>query len=305
MSTRDWIKFIALSLIWGTSFLWIKIAVTEVGPFILVVFRTLFAALTILVFLLYRRIKMPGTWSWWRRFIFVGFFNVALPFVLISWSEQYVSSGMASLMNCTMPLWTAILASIFLVDESFTWIKGAGLLVGFAGVILLISDQIGDQISGVEISLGMLCLAAISYAISSVFIRRKIQGIPPETQSLGQMGSAFLMILPVAAIADPPLRFPHLAITWLALLWLGILGSGVATILFYSLINSVGPTRASLTSYVYTFVAVLLGVIFLNEPLNWQLIVGGLMIIAGVMWVNYGTLWWQWLGTRLAQQDPS
>jgi drug/metabolite transporter (DMT)-like permease len=305
LSTRDWFKFIALSLIWGTSFLWIKIAVTEVGPFILVVFRTLFAALTILTFLLYRRIKMPRARSWWWRFIFVGFFNVALPFVLISWSEEYVSSGMASLMNCTMPLWTAILATIFLADEPLTWNKGAGLLVGFGGVVLLISNQINGGVKGVEISLGMLLVAAISYAISSVFIRRNIQGIPAETQSLGQMGTAFLMILPVAALADPPLRFPHLALTWLALLWLGILGSGVATILSYSLLNSVGSTRTSLTSYVYTLIAVLLGAVFLNEPLNWQLIVGGVMIIAGVMWVNYGTLWWQWLGSRLTQQDLS
>ena len=142
-------------------------------------------------------------------------------------------------MNCTMPLWTAILAN-FLADEPLTWNKSVGLLVGFGGVVLLISDQIHGAVSGVEISLGMLLVAAISYAISSVFIRRKIQGIPAETQSLGQMGTAFLMILPVAAIADSPLRFPHLAITWLALLWLGILGSGVATLLSYSLINSIG-----------------------------------------------------------------
>jgi drug/metabolite transporter (DMT)-like permease len=305
LSTRDWSKFIALSLIWGTSYLWIKIAVGDVGPFILVVFRTLFAALTILVYLLYRRIKMPRTWSWWWRFIFVGFFNVAFPFVLISWSEETVSSGMASLMNCTMPLWTAILANFFLPDEPLTWNKGVGLLVGFGGVVLLISDQIHGAVSGVEISLGMLLVAAISYAISSIFIRRNIQGIPAETQSLGQMGTAFLMILPVAAIADSPLRFPHLAITWLALLWLGILGSGVATLLSYSLINSIGSTRSSLTSYVYTWIAVLLGAVFLNELLNWQIVIGGMLIILGVMWVNYGTQWWRWLEARVAQQNLS
>ena len=189
------------------SFLWIKIAVTEVGPFILVVFRTLFAALTILAFTAISSDQNARSWSWWWRFIFVGFFNVALPFVLISWSEEYVSSGMASLMNCTMPLWTAILAA-----SSWQMSLSPGQRRRVAGGVwrrvLLISDQIGGGVVGVEVSLLMLLVATISYAISSVFIRRKIQGIPAETQSFGQMGTAFLMILPVAALVDPPCAFP-------------------------------------------------------------------------------------------------
>jgi drug/metabolite transporter (DMT)-like permease len=115
---------------------------------------------------------------------------------------------------------------------------------------------------------------------------RRLKGLPAEAQSLGQMMAAWLFITPLTAVAEAPFSPPELTLTWMAVAWLGILGSCVGTLLYYSLINSVGPTRTTLVSYVFPLVGVLLGVLFLKEQPDWRLVVGGSLIISGIVMVN-------------------
>jgi drug/metabolite transporter (DMT)-like permease len=166
LTGKEWIKFIALGLIWGSSFLWIKIAVEEIGPFTLVSFRVLFALLGILAVVAYRRTTLPGK-NWWPAFIILGLFNIAVPFVLISWAEQRIPSGIASIVNSTIPLFTILIAPLFLKDERITADRLVGLAAGFLGVIVLMSNQIESGIGSYQFGLLAMLLAAILYAGSA------------------------------------------------------------------------------------------------------------------------------------------
>jgi drug/metabolite transporter (DMT)-like permease len=284
LSAKSWINFVLLGLIWGSSFLWIKLAVREVGPFTLVAFRASFALLGLIVAVLLRR-SLRITPHFLAVFLFLGLFNAAIPFVLISWSELSISSGLASILNSTAPLFTILIAPIFLKDDRFSLPKLVGLLVGFSGVVVLVSEQLSDGLASL-LGVGAMLLAAVSYAASSVFARRNTQGLEPEAQAFGQFLMATIFILPTAAVVEAPFTFPHLPLTWVSLAWLGLLGSCVATILYYSLLHSIGPTRTMLVTFVFPLVGVLLGVLVLGEPFTWRLALGAMMIISGIIVVN-------------------
>jgi drug/metabolite transporter (DMT)-like permease len=160
------------------------------------------------------------------------------------------------------------------------------LVIGFGGVVVLASNELGgsDAQGGLGI-LGML-IAAILYAISGIFARQMTRGMRPEAQSVGQMGAAFAYILPTTLIVETPLHLPTQTLTIVALVWLGIMGSCISTLVWFSLLNSVGPTRTSMTTYMFPLVGVLLGWIFLQEIPDWRLVVGGILVIAAVVIVN-------------------
>ncbi len=289
MSSKDWLRFWAAGLIWGTSFLWIKIAVTEINPFILVGFRTLFGALGLLGIIIFFKSK-GFTWKnlrpWLGIFTVVGLLNIALPWLLISWSEQYIASGIASILNSTVPLFTIILAAFLLKEDRLTVSKMVGLLIGFAGVVLLFIQELSVGFTQDLLGLGAMLLGALCYALASIYIKRKAKGLPSEIQAFLQLATASLMIWAFTLVALRPIQMPHLTITWLALLWLGLLGSSLAYIFYFGLIHSVGPTRASMVTYVPPMVGLILGAIFLKEHLGWQAWVGGMMIIAGITVAN-------------------
>ena len=285
MSGKEWIKFSALGLIWGSSFLWIKIAVQEIGPFTLVTFRVLFALLGVLMVVAYRRSALPRRGKWWI-FLLLGIFNVAVPFVLISWAETRIPSGVASILNSTIPLFTILIAPLFIKDEKITQSRLLGLGVGFLGVIVLMPNQMEGGMGGYQLGLVAMLAAAFFYASSAVFARTQTAGMTAEVQSLGQMVAAWFVITPVSAIVEAPFTPPTQTYTWIAVVWLGILGSCVGTLLYYSLLNSVGPTRTVLVSYVFPLVGVLLGIIILHEQPDWRLILGGGLIIGGIVVVN-------------------
>jgi drug/metabolite transporter (DMT)-like permease len=288
VSSKDWLRFWALGIIWGTSFLWIKIAVADVTPVVLVGWRTGIATLGLAAVLALnpaaRLSRAELRRSLWV-FAILGLTNVALPFVLISWSEQFLDSGLAAILNSTMPLFTIIIAPLVLADDPFTLPKLGGLLVGFSGVVVLISPDL--QTGGQSlVAVGTMLLASLSYAGSTVLVRRTARHLPSQSQAFLQTGVAALYMWMLILVTRPAAVLPSRPITWLALLWLGLLGSCLAYLLQFVLLHSVGPTRASLVTYVMPLVAVVLGVIFLNEHLYWQALVGGAMILSGIAVVN-------------------
>jgi drug/metabolite transporter (DMT)-like permease len=288
MSSRDWTKFLLLALIWGSSFMWIKVAVADVSPFVLVTFRVFFAVLGILAIILITRGKFPLQKRWIGVFAFLGFFNVTLPFLLISWSEQYITSGMASILNSTVTLFTFLFASFFIAEERLTWLKALGIILGFAGVVVISMDDIGSGLGNMQVGVIVSLIASACYGAANVFGRINTKGLEPNAQAFGQLTAAFLFIIPAAMIFDPTFTLPNLPITWFALVLLGLLNTAVATWLFYSLLNSVGSTRTSLVAYFIPLVGVILGILFMGESLSWNLFIGALMIVGGVLWVNYG-----------------
>lgn len=288
MKMKDWLAFLALGLAWGSSFLWIKIAIQEIGPFTLVALRLLFGVVGLLAVVAYSRPRWPGARRLWWVLVVLGLTNTAVPFVLISWGELYIDSAVAAVLNSTVPLFTMLIAHVFLSDDRITLPRIVGLLVGFGGVVVLLSRDLDFQsgLSGGVLGQGAVLLAALFYAGSGVFARRNTQGLSPIVQALVPLVVADSAIWLAVPLAEPPFTLPQLPLTWIAILWLGLVGSCFAYLLYYYLLHSVGPTRTTLVTYVFPLVGVALGVIFLNELLDWHLFVGGTMVVGSIAVVN-------------------
>ncbi len=292
MKVKEWIAFAALGLIWGSSFLWIKIAVGETGPFTLVAFRLLFGALGLAAIMLLKRQPLPRDRRTWLAYGFMGLVNSALPFVLITWAEQYIDSSLASILNGTVPLFTIVIAHFWLQDEKITAGRLGGLLLGFVGIVVLVSRDLDPAVfSGALTGLGLLgqlamLVAVISYATAITFSRRYLRNQPPVLQAGLVVIIADALVWGVTPVVERPLNLPDTALAWFAIVWLGVLGSCVAYLLFFYLINAWGPTRASLVTYVFPVVGLVLGIIFLREPADWRLLAGSLLIVAALAVVN-------------------
>jgi drug/metabolite transporter (DMT)-like permease len=288
LKSKDWLAFILLGTIWGSSFLWIKIAVQEIGPILLVAIRLLFGILALLVVVAYTRPRLPVGRQIWINLTILGLINNALPYTLISWGEKYIDSAVAAILNSTTPLFTMLVAHLFLTDDRMTRRRVIALVMGFLGIVLLFSRDLGDASRGNLLGQAAVLTAAVCYAFASVFARRTTQGLAPSVQALVPLLGADLLLWMMVPLVESPVALPSLPITWLALVWLGVLGVAVAFLLFFYLLHSVGPTRTVLVTYIFPLVGVALGVIFLGERLDWQLVGGAALVITSVVIVNKG-----------------
>jgi len=287
LKSKHWFVFIILGLIWSSSFLWIKIGVQEIGPMALVAFRMLFGALTAVAIGMFQQVTWPRDWKTWGIFAILGPTSLAIPIFFISWGEQTIDSAVASILNATTPLFTIVIAHFLLQDDKMTVQKVLGLLIGFTGVIVLLSK---DFVAGAQNSVvGQVAvmLASLFYAGSAVYARKLTQHVDGIVRGAMPLITSAIFMWIVGPLTEKPFEFPFLPLTWIAILWLGILGSGLAVIMLYYLIHEIGPTRASMVTYLFPLGGVILGVIFLNEHLSWQLVVGTLLIIASLAVVNW------------------
>ena len=288
MKTKHWIIFITLGIIWSSSFLWIKIAIEEMGPMTLVAYRVLFGLLFGIAVILIQREKIPRTLKAWTPLLVLGLTNVAIPFFLISWGEKTIDSGVASILDATVPLFTIVVAHFLLHDDKMTVQKVAGLLIGFAGVVVLMSKDIGDS-AGSLLGQGAVILASAFYAGSSIYARKFTEDTSGIFRSMGPLVSATAVMWLASFFFESPVHVPDQSIIWIALLWLGILGSGVAFVMLFYLIHEIGPTRTTMVTYLFPLGGVTLGVIFLHETLTWEIVVGAALILASLVVANWST----------------
>jgi len=289
MTNKDWALFWLAGLIWGTSFLWIKIAVDDVSPIMLVAFRTLFGSLGLgLIVALNKQAHV--SWNIIKKrlfdFFLLGMFNIALPWLLFSWAEQFTDSGTAAVLNGTMPLFTILLSPIFIEDDRITLPKLGGLVIGFIGVVILMAPSIQGKWSNELLGQAAILMATLSYASATVFARKKSGGLPAQMQAFLQLSAGTIIIWTIALFTEKPIIFPQLPITWFALLWLGLLGSCIAYIIYFSLLHKIGPTRVSMVTYIPPLIGMFLGVVFLKEQFYWQSLLGALLILSGIAIVN-------------------
>lgn len=285
MKTKHWIIFLILGAIWSSSFLWIELAIREVGPVTLVAYRVLFGLIFGIIFLFIQKVQFPRTLKEWSPLLILGLTNLAIPFFLISWGQLSIDSGVASILDATVPLFSILASHFLLDDDKMTTSKVAGLLVGFAGVVLIMLKDIQTSSS----LLGQLAVivACMFYAGSGIFVRKVTENIPATLRSIGSLVSATVVMWIASFIFEAPIKIPTLPITWIALAWLGILGSGVAFMLAFYLIHEIGPTRTSMVTYLFPLGGVSLGIIFLDEKLTWQILAGGLLIIISLVIANW------------------
>ena len=204
MKLKHWTIFILLGLIWSTSFLWIKIGVQEVSPTVLVSFRMLFGAITAVAIVVHQKVKWPRDWKTWGIFAILGPTSLAIPIFFISWGEQTINSAVASILNATVPLFTIVIAHFWLSDDKMTFQKAFGLLIGFAGVVVLLSEDLNANAHNSVIGQGAVILAAIFYAGSAVFARKATQHVAGLARGAAPLVTATLfMWLTTSSETDP------------------------------------------------------------------------------------------------------
>jgi drug/metabolite transporter (DMT)-like permease len=287
LKPKHWLVFLLLGAIWSSSFMWIKIAVQEIGPITLVAFRALFGLLFGVVVIFIQRVQWPRTFQSWLPLLLLGLTNVAIPFFLISWGERSIDSAVASVLDATVPLFTILMAHYLLQDDKITLSKVIGLLIGFAGVVVLMSKDLFNASTNSLLGQAAVIVASAFYAVSSVYVRKTTEDTPGIMRSAIPLLSASAVMWLSTFLFESPVQLPQLGITWVALLWLGIFGSGLAFVMAYYLIHEIGPTRTTMVTYLFPLGGVILGVTFLNEELTWQLVTGAVLIILSLVVANW------------------
>ena len=294
-----WLPYLALAaiaLIWGASFLFIKVAVQDMSPTVLVLIRSASGclALAVLMMALHRRLFTDAR----RRLLPFAVMAVTasvIPWVAIAWGEERISSGLASILNATTPLWAAILVYWVIPTERPSPINYAGVLIGLAGVIILVlPDFISGGIRGDLVGVGAVLLASMSYAISALYQRRKLRGVNVFEANLGQLAFTALFLIPLAVPSVPAAHFELRAVA--AVLALGIAGSAIAGVLYYYVLNSLGPVRGSGVTLLVPVTAVFWGATLLHEVVTVPIVVGMVVILAGIVLTN--------VGRRAASSEP-
>ncbi|MCQ4162497.1 DMT family transporter [Roseomonas sp. GC11] len=280
MGPSEWGMLGLLSLLWGGSFFFSKVALAELPPLTVVLARVALAALALRLFLALRGIPVPATAAAWRAFLAMGLLNSLIPFTLIFWGQGFISSGLASILNATTPVFSILVARFVAREEGLPLNRVAGIALGLAGVALLLG---GAAFRGAEGGLpGILaCLgAALFYGFANSYGRRfRAMGISPAQGAFGQIAATALLALPLALAIDRPWRLPAPAApVWAALAGLALLSTALAYILFFRLIATAGATNTSLVTLLVPVSAILLGAGILGERLS-PFHLGGMALI--------------------------
>ena len=282
-----YLAFVGLSLIWGGSFLAIKLTVQDMSPTALLLFRSIAGFLMLALILLILRKPMFGA-GWRSRlvgFAIMAITNAVIPWVAIAWGEERITSGLASILNSTTTLWTAVLIYWVMPSERPSLVNYIGVLVGFAGVVVLVYPELSAHgISGDVLGALAVVVASASYAVNALYQRRKMRDVSIFEVSLGQLAASVLFAIPLAA---PSLPYIHLRpLSLAAVIALGAIGTGVAYTLYYYVMNTLGAVRAAGVTYVVPVTAVFWGALLLHEEVSASVVAGMLVILAGILLVN-------------------
>ncbi len=285
MTGREWVFLIALSLIWGGAFFFNEIALVDFGPLTVVLGRVGFGALALLIWVYATGGRLPTDARIWGAFLVMGVLNNVIPFSLIVWGQVSIDSGLASILNATTPLFSVVFAHFVTSDERLTPARLAGVVLGLAGVAVLIGPalllQIGDGVLGQLAVLGAGC----AYAWAALYGRR-LRGLPPLVAAAGMVICSAVVMVPIALLIETPWRVqPGLASVG-AVLGLAVLGTAAAYWLYFRILRTAGATNLMLVTFLIPVSAVFLGALFLGERLAWTSFAGMTLIFAGLAAVD-------------------
>jgi len=284
MGPIEWAMIIALSLVWGGAFFFGGVAVQELPPFTIVFVRVFLGALTLWGVVVVFKVPIPKKASLIFVFLGMSLLNNVIPFCLIVWGQTHIASGLASILNATTPLFTVLVAHGLTADEKLTPTRIAGVLIGIAGVVVMIGGAVLET-AGISVLAQLAVLgAALSYSFAGVFGRRfKRLGIDPVMTATGQVTASSVILLPMMLAVDQPwlLPVPSLPVIG-SLIGLGVLSTAFAYILFFRILSAAGATNLSIVTFLIPVSAVILGVLFLNETLEPRQIYGMALIGAGL-----------------------
>jgi drug/metabolite transporter (DMT)-like permease len=286
-SAADWALFLLLGFMWGSAYLFIKIGVQTLTPWTLIASRLGVGVLVLGTVMAVARQPLPREPRVYGHLFVLAVTYIALPFFLITTAEQTVDSSLAAIIQSSVPLFVFVIAAVSLRDEPVTLSRLAGVLVGFAGVVVLVAGG-GNVALGSSSFSGELALvgASVAYASAAVYARRFLHGVAPVTTAFMQVFFAFLIAVVFAFVVERPLATVVRPETVLVILWLGALSSGVAYIAFFRLLSRWGATRTALVAYMFPVVGIALGVAVRGEPIDARIIGGTILIVGGVALVN-------------------
>lgn len=281
MRRADVVDLVLLALIWGASFLFIREALDDFSPLALVAIRLGLGTLTLALVIAITRQSLDGWRSKWPALAVLGVSGAVLPFLLISYGELLIPTGLTAILNATTPLFTAPIAHLWVGGlDRLTPLKVFGIVLGFVGVAVLLGVGTAGVTGDTLLGGGAVLLASLSYAFASVWTRDRLQNSPRLLAPLGQTTFGFLYVAPLTLWALPD-HLPRLTAAG-SLVALGVLGTGLAYLLYFRLIRNVGATRATLVTYLLPCTAVIYGIVLLHERPEANTFVGLALVLTGI-----------------------
>jgi drug/metabolite transporter (DMT)-like permease len=282
MRPRDFAGLIMLSALWGGSFLFIRVAVPSLGPFLLVELRVGLAAAALFLYALAAG-SMPKIRGRWKSFLVLGFLNAAVPFSLISAAEIHLTASLAAILNSTTVMFTAIVAAVWMGDP-LTARKAIGIVLGIVGVSVLVGWDPLPLNGAVLFAVAAMLLASLSYALGATYAKRSFSGIPPLGMAIGQLSGAVVLLLPMAVVSVPE-RAPSTVVTF-SMLGLAFLSTALAYLIYFRLIENVGPTSTLTVTLLVPVFGLLFGVLLLEEPFGPGTLAGLGIILTSVVLIT-------------------
>ena len=280
----DWFLLLVLAGLWGSSFLFVKIAVREITPATLVAARFVIAASVLSVAVRARGLRLPTSRRVWSHYLLMGLIGNAVPFTLIAWGQIRVDVGLAGILMGVMPLMTLLLAHFFVPGERMTPRMAGGFAVGFIGLVALLGPEalleLGGEASDL-LSQVAIASAAICYAISTI-IARRLATLNPLVSATTVMWVTSAIMVPAALWVDRPWNLAPSAESIASVVWLGLFATALATILYFRVIQTAGPTFLSLINYMIPVVALTAGAVVLDEDLVGTVLIGMALILTGL-----------------------
>lgn len=280
---RAVLVWILLCVVWGTTWIFIKIGLNDLPPISFAGIRFLLAFIFLLPLILLKKSSFPKTFREWKIIAVTGILQFFVNYGLLFWGEQYVSSGLAAVLQATIPAFGLILARIYIPEEKITLLKTLSIILGLIGVAVIFKEQL--QLGGTLSFLGSLAIVigAFTAAYASVLVKTYGREIDPMNFLCGQVVFGFVPLLAVGfATEGNPLNFNWTTSAIVCVLYLAIIGSIIAFLLYYWLLMNIDVTKAMMISLVTPLVAVIIGGIYLGEKLAVQTIFGGLLVLASV-----------------------
>jgi len=278
---------LALTAMWSPSFLFIKLVVDELQPFSIVTLRVSIATLILGGILAFKKQALPkDPWFWFHSAIMALFASV-MPFVLFCYAEQTIESALAAILNGCSPMFTAILAHLFIPSDRLKPQKVVGIGLGAGGLTALFAPNIAQGLSGSTLGIMAGAAAAFCYAVSHVYAKKYVTGQPPFVSPTAQLLCSSLMMLPFMFMFEDPSQIANLSLTaWGGIMGLCLLGTVTAFIIYYKLLEHCGPTAISMVACFFPVGGMLLGFAFLGETLSWAALGASSLILLGLMIVN-------------------
>lgn len=291
MSLNAWLMLIVLSILWGGSFFFVEVVLEALPTLSIVALRVALATMVLWMVVWASKLPIPKQPSIYWGFLLMGLLNNAIPFILITWGQTQIASGLAAILNAAVPFFTVVVAGLLLPDEKVSSLKVSGVLVGFAGVALMIG--LTDMGSGYQLLAQLaVLLAGLSYALAVTYGRRfKTLGVHPIVLAAGQTSASALLMLPIALMVDGLPDITLLSVNTIsALLGLAILSTALAYILYFKILDAAGAINASLVTLLIPVSAILLGTFILGERLALMHFIGMAVIALGLSMID-GRLW--------------